>query len=156
MKGYDVDGVLANFGESLYEHFGEPYVAPTIWNDPFILKNFHLIKNDPAFWLKIKPFAELNTIGDIYITHRMVDVSVTIQWLHIVGCPKALTLSVENGDKVTPALKYKVEYFLDDKPQNVEELRQAGIKAYLLDRPWNQDADLPRVKSIAEFERITV
>ena len=44
------------------------------------------------------------------------------------------------------------DFFIDDNLKNYEALRQAGVNAYLLNRPWNQYAQADhRVDSVAEF-----
>lgn len=42
-------------------------------------------------------------------------------------------------------------YAIDDRVENVEALRKAGVYAYLLTWPWNADSDLPRVNTLDEF-----
>lgn len=42
-------------------------------------------------------------------------------------------------------------YAIDDRVENVESLRKAGVYAYLLTWPWNADSDLPRVNTLDEF-----
>jgi hypothetical protein len=42
-------------------------------------------------------------------------------------------------------------YALDDRVENVQSMIDAGIHAFLLTRPWNEHADLPRVSSVAEY-----
>lgn len=45
-------------------------------------------------------------------------------------------------------------YAIDDRIENVEKMRAAGIFAYLLTRPWNEAANLPRVATLQEFVEI--
>jgi len=46
------------------------------------------------------------------------------------------------------------DYFIDDNLKNYENLRQAGVNAYLLNRPWNQYAHVRndhRIDTVDEF-----
>lgn len=46
------------------------------------------------------------------------------------------------------------DFFVDDKLQNYDALRAAGVEVYLYDRPWNQDIEPRlRVPSLAAFVR---
>lgn len=48
----------------------------------------------------------------------------------------------------------RTDAFVDDKPANVEALRKAGVRAFLFDRPHNQEArHLRRVATLADFVR---
>jgi len=47
-------------------------------------------------------------------------------------------------------------YGLDDRVENVEKLRTAGVYGYLLTRPWNAESNLPRVETLEEFKRIVL
>ena len=51
-----------------------------------------------------------------------------------------------------------VQFHLDDDPDEVVHARAAGIEAFLLTRPWNQNAECgePRVASVQQFLDITV
>lgn len=41
--------------------------------------------------------------------------------------------------------------FVDDKAENFRALQSTGINAFLMDRPWNQHAEGPRVASLHDF-----
>lgn len=41
--------------------------------------------------------------------------------------------------------------FVDDKAENFCALQSAGISAFLMDRPWNQHTEGPRVASLHDF-----
>lgn len=74
------------------------------------------------------------------------------------------TLGVNNPQIVFDGRKHKVarklgiDVFLDDKPNNVRQLHQAGVRSFLFDQPWNQDFITPnRVHTWDEFvERVAV
>lgn len=46
----------------------------------------------------------------------------------------------------------KIVHYIDDSIHHIKDFTSKGIHAVLLDRPWNQDSDLPRVVSLIEFE----
>lgn len=67
----------------------------------------------------------------------------TVSWLKTHSIPfDSLHFTAEKG-------MVDVEYMLDDKPQNVRDMLANGTEAALLDRPWNQGPELPRVTSVA-------
>lgn len=49
-----------------------------------------------------------------------------------------------------------LDYMVDDKVENFVALREAGVKCYLFDQPWNQhiDAGNYRIESLKDYERI--
>jgi FMN phosphatase YigB (HAD superfamily) len=55
-----------------------------------------------------------------------------------------------------PDARPSFDYAIDDSPKNVFNLRNAGIKAYLLDHAHNlnHEGDMPRVSSVPEFAKI--
>lgn len=58
------------------------------------------------------------------------------------------------ADKASVAL----DYMIDDKVENFLALQAAGVKCYLLDRPWNQHvvAGKYRIYSVKEYGKIVV
>jgi len=79
----------------------------------------------------------------------------TIDWLdrhnvpyHSLVIGRDKTVFMEQGEG---------PYFaIDDRIENVQAMRDAGIHAYLLDRPWNEDSDLPRVSTMEEYVEIVL
>lgn len=72
--------------------------------------------------------------------------SNTYAWLDLWRVPYD-TLTFSHSKTVMP-----IDCMIDDKPGNVEELANAGIDAYLQDRPYNRDFEWPaRVASLEEF-----
>jgi len=74
----------------------------------------------------------------------------TGQWLTDYGIPFD---SLEIGrDKTVFKRRGDGPYFaLDDRTENVQNMRAADIDAILLDWPWNRTADLPRVFSVSDY-----
>lgn len=71
-----------------------------------------------------------------------------IEW--VFGIPDPIVHFSAQKDEA--ARLFNIDYFLDDKPENVEALRKVGVKAYLFDQPWNRDhLTMRRVGSWEEF-----
>ena len=47
-------------------------------------------------------------------------------------------------------------YAIDDRVENVQAMRDAGVNAYLLTWPWNESSELPRVSSVDEYVDIVL
>jgi hypothetical protein len=77
----------------------------------------------------------------------------TIGWLHDHDLSHFLGLKFTEGARVSEYLiERRPDYHLEDEYREVMAARDAGIEAFLIDRPWN--AKLPcsyRVGSIMEF-----
>lgn len=69
----------------------------------------------------------------------------TTDWLKHWKIPyNSLTFS---ADKTV----VKADFALDDKEENASALRDNGVKTFIMDQPWNVNADFPRVFSVSEF-----
>jgi 5'(3')-deoxyribonucleotidase len=77
----------------------------------------------------------------------------TIAWLAQHGVPyDSITFS---RDKTV----VKTDFFIEDKLENYDALREAGTACYLLNRPWNQPEgwDLRcRINSLDQFARLVI
>lgn len=75
--------------------------------------------------------------------------AATRAWLDCHSLPfDSLTFS---ADKTI----VRVDAMVDDKPANYEALRDAGVDAYLLTRPWNQHVpDAARVLDLLHFAEV--
>ena len=75
----------------------------------------------------------------------------TEEWLKKMGVKHhELILDDNKGPR---AVKENIDIMIDDKPSNIEDLQKNGIKAYVFDRPWNQDVEAPRIQSWAKDYR---
>lgn len=79
----------------------------------------------------------------------------TAWWVHEYA-PEIDTLTISRDKTVFTSYDDGPYWALDDRTENVEAMRNAGIEAYLLTWPWNADADLPRVSTVEEFAAIVV
>lgn len=135
---------------------------------------FESIKRTPNWFLKLEPYAENVTAlarflisrkgEDIWlVTSRFPTYGLTIakqteMWLQFCGISPVHNylgvIPVENSDE--KQLVYSavgIEYSVDDKAETVEQCEAIpGHKAFLLDRPWNQDAKVERrIKHLEGF-----
>lgn len=82
---------------------------------------------------------------------------LTKQWLsdHGISNPTGVIAGHHNRTELLKVLG--VDYHIDDYGEEFLRLREAGIKAYLIDRPWNKYINTPyRVSSFTEFLNKTV
>ena len=132
-----------------------------------------IIKETPFFWLDLPPYLEnvealqiflhrYNETEVFFVTSRIATIgdSPLVQsswWLENFDLwPRdgfSVVLPVARAaHKTQIAEGLGLEFFIDDYTPTVESLQAVkGLKAYLLDRPYNQNIDLPRVKSMYEF-----
>lgn len=89
------------------------------------------------------------------VTHRLVHkfnhqqtIKLTADWLEEWNVPyHEIIFQGMHAEKDN----YAADFAIDDKPKNVELMREAGVEAVLLDRPWNTDSKLPRVFGWGDF-----
>ena len=92
----------------------------------------------------------IHIITDRFIGDPGVAAGSTSEWLSEYKVPYD-TLTFSRDKTVIPT-----SYMIDDKPANIAALAQTACIAYLLDQSWNQEADLPRVKSVEDFVDIVL
>lgn len=132
------------------------------------------IKETPNFWLTLNAYSE--NVGylasflvgskdnDLWIvTSRVQTAGMTVakqtsKWISSCGIMAIHNylgiFPVENSNYKHKIYDYSdIEYSVDDKKETVELCDKVqGHKAFLLDRPWNQDASVKRrIKSLKEF-----
>lgn len=180
----DLDGVLVDFSTaftSLCKQF-DPSVQVTSamkqqnWDyteiNPSIVKlAWQYVDKTPGWWTK--PFALINqqelgllnslrqTNEVIFCTSRGSNVCdpvsrQSIEWLEAVGIHKPSVVISKNKGEIARAIK--ATHSIEDRPQNaamIHWLTDGKCKSYLIDRPYNEKADLPkqvkRVQSLEEF-----
>lgn len=149
--GLDIDGVICNFHEKIIEiakerglgeHFPERWQFINSWHfSPKFAKLFNEVKVDPEFWLSLDSYPGCAETVDFeveaYITARPIGGTVTAQWLLEHGFIGQKVISTP-GPKVPALIDQKIELYVDDKPENFLEINAAGIKCFLMDRPWNR------------------
>jgi FMN phosphatase YigB (HAD superfamily) len=181
--GVDVDGVLYDFVDALRRQvskYNENTIYPEAyrWNfyqdwglaeDEFhkhyadgVLNRELLWEGTPYVGAREAWYAIRNMGHRIHIvTDRRPHgaekeaIEGTLHWLNTHGFhadsiqfspDKTLILDkVENPEKV---------FFVDDRPENVYDLLNVGVRAYILNRPWNTNASGPRVNSLKEYAEL--
>lgn len=163
--GCDLDGVICNWLSAVRKHLDiNEGDDPWLWNvwecwgiseDDFRRAcneayEQHLFFRAAAYPGAIEALHELHSLGhSIHIvTARSHPVGRrdTIAWLeeHDVRY-KSLTFA---SDKSC----YPADVFIEDNVYNAEALMARGVKAFLMDRPWNQeDTEVPRVLTMNDF-----
>lgn len=135
------------------------------------------IKATPNWWMRLDAHADsVGALAIFFWTHRYNDVYIVTSRVETVGASIAFQtdtwiracgvqpchnhlgiVGIPNSDN--KAMFYRIsgmEFSIDDKSETVEmcdaELDPKKHKAFLLDRPWNQDAKVKnRVKTVEEY-----
>lgn len=131
------------------------------------------IDDTPDFWVTCHPYPEnvqaLKSWLDanpeqrvFFITNRRETIGKNAKWQSELQLEKFGVWPRDGRSNVItvsdPKIKAKlmqrlgIQFSIDDYAPTVELCQEIpGHHAYLLDRPWNQKAKLPRVYSMAEF-----
>lgn len=145
--GVDIDGVLASFLEAAhviaYREHGIDLLSHTSewWPaDDTVRDLFTAYCNDPDFYRGLCPIPGavegaiwLKSTFDkmYYVTHRPRAARAnTLWWLERFGFPEA-ELVMPRGPKIVTAKRLGLHCFIDDRITTVQEMREAGIQAYL-------------------------
>lgn len=154
--GLDIDEVLADWLGHWCKRHNQP--IPEFWNfDKDIVAKFEEVKNDKEFWMtipaKISP-KDLPFEPHCYITSRIIDKSITEEWLQKNGFPAVPVYSIgHNQSKVQVVKDSGIDWFVDDRYDNYIELNRAGICCWLMDAPHNQryNVGYRRIKSLQDL-----
>lgn len=87
------------------------------------------------------------------VTDRPAAAEADTAWWIETHIPHYTSLTVSRDKTVFKEYGEGPYYALDDRVENVQAMRDDGIRAYLLTWPWNEDADLPRVATIHDYMR---
>lgn len=168
--GLDVDGVLANFIAAMITRLqGTKYVNflpkshlewTTYSGGNWVLFNeaMSTFKDDPFFWSSIPKMddAVFSFNPYVYITARPVPSYVTKGWIRNNRFPVSPVFTVSNPiDKLRLIQHCQLDAFVEDYHKTAIELNEAGIKCYLLNRPWNVNEPTPgveRINSLCELD----
>jgi hypothetical protein len=169
----DVDGVLAGFTPAFLRRakkmglggrfpahhtlirewtFGEKDAFVAVWDT---------VKGDPYFWLaEIQPLEDAFVDFPVaaYCTARPVGSNITAEWLRMHGFPEAPVLTVGVTDnKADILLANGIEVLIDDRVQNIQQVRAVGIQGVLMRRPHNVDMmihpDIPDINYLSEVNK---
>ena len=182
--GFDLDGVLVDFHSAYVRtinklfHKNYPIREARCWNtydeypndfSPDMQKeSFEHIRKTKHFWFDLKPYDydDIKKIKDYiweenivyFITNRYPNpdddstLMQSLRWLEQYGVSSHGIVLTRHKSSVCRTLK--LDYFLDDKPENVIDIRRnaPNTQCYLMDRKYNQRCGIQqRVKSIGEF-----
>lgn len=182
--GIDVDDVLADFVPRhvamCNARFGKPAIGtlPVDW----AFSNYGLtpaeldliwqdIHNTPDFWmtLAVKTGVEVSLLQELasahdlfFITSRAATLgnSITKQtaWWLGENLDMAYPTVLVTNDKGPLAAAIGLDYFIDDRPKNCVEIKEAvpTCRVFLKDTSHNQeffDARIPRIRDVNEFSR---
>jgi len=181
--GVDVDGVLYDFIGALREHItgsDDPEILPfaNSWefykkwgltDQQFLNHYSEGVHAGKVLW-EGQPYANTREGWDTLLTaghriHIITDrqppgaeeeaMSATRHWLasHDLN-PTSVVFSADKTHILHLAQDGKRVAFIDDRPENVHALRAAGILAFIMNRPWNQDVQGERVNDLLEFANI--
>jgi hypothetical protein len=166
--GFDLDGVLYQWHESVYEYFQcfkgyegtfsdfwTVYI-PSLSKDeqtyivslPFLYENKIPLEST----LELLEFCNKNTDGIYYITFRPLDLERVTQRYIRKYFPQPENLFI-TGDKVTMSRYLGITHFIDDRDYYVRDI--SGIAdSYLMAKPWNREfqSELKTVHSLKEFQ----
>lgn len=180
--GIDVDDVLADFIPEFtrvcHKLFGKPRpeCRPVDWG----WSNFGLSKGEidaawqyiretPNFWIGVAPrmdarfLAEMPHVAKFFITSRFDTAGHAADWqtarwleLHFAQEYPVVLCSTPKGET---ARVLKLDYFIDDRPENCLEVLAAlpSCKVFLMDSTHNRqfvDERIPRVGSFDEFSEL--
>lgn len=139
----DIDGVIANFKDAYCQRIGLDNPNDH-WHFTYKWKLDEDVIEDRDFWVNIEPLIDGRSLPFepvCYVTSRYCNVEWTKEWLEKNGFPCEPVYS-NNSSKVEvlkPLFdRGEVDIFVDDAYKHYEELNNAGVTTFLLDRPYNR------------------
>jgi|GEM_PF-4020910 len=161
--GFDIDGVLADFGNHFLNYLRfEDKSPPKEWNDSRFKNNFESIEDDALFWETIPAIPNSHLIRHLFLSKEIICyctarplsmTEITKEWLWRNGFPYAEVINVGLDGKKSTYLKGKVDFFIDDGFHNYEDLNNNNIICYLMSRSHNENIVIDkRVNDLTEFK----
>lgn len=151
--GLDIDGVLAKFYETYYEFFNMP--KDTVLDPNKMGKACSdILIHEKDFWVNMPVYKRpVGIYPTVICTKRNFPINWTEEFLKRNNLPQVPIIQISYNDNKANYLKDKIDVFIDDTPENVEDLLEAGIPCFLLDNPWNRHYDTPyRIYSLHKSE----
>lgn len=175
MFATDLDGVLAN----PYSQLEKRIIKKTgscrpfhTWHDPALENLFPELHeswvreqfSDPAFWENVEIFEDsLDWLNEQSKNHKIHIVTarfdkvsvVTLDWLKKTKVQYTNIVHVPREMKVEALRAIKPDFMIEDDPRNAYDISMAGIKTYLITRPYNIKHDIGksiRIESLKEID----
>lgn len=171
---WDLDGVACEWVGPFYKWLCEiEDFEPTPWITWHHYRNHGM--TDQEFVVRLTQYAEDGGFGDqvpspgfqdavkqiaaaghiqCVVTDRPAPAHADTAWWVDTFAPEIDSVEFDKDKTIFKHNGPPTYYGIDDRVENVEAMRKAGIYAYLLTRPWNEESDLPRVASLAEFVQV--
>jgi uncharacterized HAD superfamily protein len=158
--GLDIDGVLADFNGAAKKLLEVEGAKSNWWKWTYKFNNdfWNGITKDERFWLDLEPLVKPEDIPfepAVYITARR-GYQKTEEWLEKNGFACKPVICTGSKGKLDAIREHKIDIFVDDKPDHYYELKKAGVRVLLMDRPWNKRFDVgnDRIFSLNELKNI--
>lgn len=169
----DVDGVLAEFTLAFTREAVKLGLAKTAWPTPEQLtwdhdfnvdKVWAVVDSTPWWWARLGracSIDELALLNKLTYNHRVVFCTnrkagiphvqrQTFEWLNKYGITYPNVVVSDDKGGVAKALK--IDFSIDDRVKNVNEIAAVGCESYVLDYPYNRNGCVgKRVGSVTEF-----
>lgn len=185
--GIDLDDVLADFMGAYTVRANRMFGRPALGTMPvdWAWSNFGLSKeeqdavwaeiaNEQSFWEKLDQDkgASIDAVRSLDDAHNLSYITARVRcngdtvlkqscrWLlNNYGVPFPQVFVAY--DKAATAIALKLDYFIDDRPKNVIEIKNAvpSCKVFLKDSSHNQPfsrPDIPRIKDFNEFAQLVM
>lgn len=105
---------------------------------------------NPEFITGVIALAEAGFAQHVVTDRPPIAEADTAWWLDTFA-PDIDSLTISRDKTVFKEFSDGPYFAIDDRVENVQNMAEAGIQAYLLTSPWNLDSGLPRVATINEF-----
>lgn len=171
---WDHDGVISGWVENFYPWIcGHKEWVPKPWLTWHHYREHEMHDQEFVQWLnryaeeggfgdqEIKPgireaVIQIKAAGHTQhvVTDRPAVAEADTAWWMETFLPEIDTLTISRDKTVFKSYGPPTYFAIDDRVENVEAMRKVGIFAYLMDAPWNEHADLPRVRTPQEFADI--
>lgn len=152
--GIDLDGCVADFFNSYYKFFNMDYSTPIDSNKMTKACNQILI-HEHDFWVEMPVLYMPNFTPKLICTKRNFPIEWTKEFLIKNNIPTVPIIQIEYSQNKSTFLKQeKIDVFIEDTPENLEDLISHGIPCLLLDGDFNKYYNTPyRIYSL-EYQEI--
>lgn len=152
--GLDVDGVIADFFNSYYKFFNMDYSTP-IDNNKMTKACNQILIHEHDFWVEMPILYMPNFSPKLICTKRNFPIEWTREFLIKNKIPTVPIIQIDYSQNKSTFLKQeKIDVFIEDTPENLEDLINHGIPCLLLDGDFNKYYNTPyRIYSL-EYQEI--